>query len=202
MKDYLWGIAGTIVALLSLGIQLVKEIKVNRREKRVKEREEQETLSLKVCNQVEYYNGVYRIKFINTSFIAAAYNLKVSIRIKNRHFNYVYKLPDFSTQEVVISTYQENDKALCEIYINVNAMNIDKREIEKQAPPEIIKQYEKRKLELKDLLKDNENYLAIRYNAVNSANGKTIEFPKQVFRYEDIVHGKFGIGHDYVTPLE
>ena len=202
MKEYIWGVVGTIIASLSLVIQFVKELSNNRRERIAKEREEQETLLLKVCDEVEYFNGVYRIKFINTSLVATAYNLKVSIRIKNTHFNYAYKIPDFSTQEEIISINNENDQELCEIYAIINVMDIERKELLRHASSDILELYEAGKLELKDLLKDNENYLAIRYYAVNRLNGKTIEFSKHVFVYENIKHGKFGIGKDVVTPLE
>lgn len=202
MKEYFWGIIGTVAALLSLLIQAVKGIKANIREKKAKDREEIETLSLKLCDQIEYYNGIYRIKFINTSKAVTAYNLHVSIRIKNKHFNYTYKIPDFCTQEAIYSIYQEKDKASCEIYARINVMEIEEKEILRNASQEIIGLRKNGKLELKKMLVDKENYLAIRYNAVNNFTGKTIEFAKHVFVYEDIVYGKFGIGHDYVTPLE
>ena len=202
MKEYFWGIIGTMAALLSLLIQAVKEINANIREKKAKEQEERETLSLKLCNQIEYYNGTYRVKFINISKVVTAYNLHVSIRIKNKHFNYTYKLPDFSTQEAIYSINQEKDKASCEIYARINVMEIEEKEIMKNASQEIINLRKSGKLELKKMLVDKENYLAIRYNAVNSSTGKTIEFDKHIYVYEDIVYGKFGIGHDFVTPLE
>lgn len=202
MKEFFWGIVGTIIALISLIIQFIKEIKANRQEKELKKREELETLLLTLCEQIECYNGVYRVKFINTSLAATAYNLKVSFRIKNRRFNYTYKIPDFGTHEEITSSKSEEDKSSCEIYARINVLDIDSNEIKKNAPSDIIRLFEDGKLELRDLLKDDENYLAIRYNAVNSLTGRTVEFAKREFTYKDIKYGRFGIGNDFVTPLE
>lgn len=202
MKEYIWGIIGTLIALVSLIIQFIKTVKVNRREQRERERDEHDALSLKLCNQIEYYNGIYRVKIINISNAATAYNLNVSIRIKNRHFNYTYKIPDVSAQETIYSIYQEKDKELCEFYTHINVMEIDEKELMKYASQEILNLYNNKTLGLKNLLKDKENYLAVRYNAVNRSTGRTVEFAKQEFVYEDIVHGRFGIGDDFVTRLE
>lgn len=202
MKDYLLGLIGTITGIASLIVQCVKEYKARQKEKKAKEREVKETLSLKICNQIEYYEGIYRIKIINTSLASSAYNLNVSIRIKNRHFNYTYKIPDFSAQETIYSINKETDKASCEIYTRINVIDIEEKEIAKHASQEILKLYKGGELGLKDLLENRENYLAIRYYAVNSATGGIIEFPKHDFNYDDIVYGKFGIGNDFVTPLE
>ncbi len=202
MKEYILGIIGTITGIVSLIVQCVKGYKVKQKEKKEKERESQETLSLIICNQIEYYEGIYRIKIINTSLASSAYNLNVSFRIKNRHFNYTYKIPNFSAQETIYSINKELDKASCEIYMRINVLDIEEKEFAKNASIEILKLYKEGKLGLKDLLENRENYLAVRYYAVNSATGGIIEFPKHVFDYNDIVHGRFGIGNDYVTPLE
>lgn len=202
MKEYIWGIIGTVVALLTLVIQFIKALKENRQERKAREQEQRNHLLLKLCDQVEYYNGIYRIKFINKSVTASAYNLKASIRIKNQRYNYTYKVPDFSSQEDIMSSLKEEDKSLCEIYVKINVMDIDEKEIFENASPEIKNLYFEKKLELKDLLNDKENYLAVRYNAVNKATGRTEEFERHVFRDSNIVYGRYGIGNDFVTPLD
>lgn len=201
MKEHLWGIIGTIIALGTLVRQCIKDYKSDKKEKTEQHREEQEKLSLKLCNQIEYYNGIYRIKFINESQISVAYKLNVSIRIKNRHFNYAYKLPDINMQNEIFSIHQEDDKASCESYVHINVLKIEANEINKYASSEISNLYHSKTIELKDILKDKDCYLAVKYDAVNRSNGKIIDFPKQNFNYDSIVHGIFGIGHDFVTPI-
>lgn len=201
MKEHLWGIIGTIIALGTLVRQCVKDYKSAKKEKIEQQREEQEKLSLKLCDQIEYYNGIYRIKFINTSLVSIAYNLNVSIRIKNNHFNYTYQIPDFSAKNAIYSIYQEKDIASCEIFTRINVMEIAENEIKKHASLEISTLYDSKKLELRNILKDRDCYLAIQYNAVNKSNGNTIEFTQRNFNYNSIVHGKFGIGNDFVTPI-
>lgn len=194
MKEHLLEFVSTIIAILSLIRQYVKEFKDFQRKK-------QEKLSLKLCDQIEYHQGVYRIKFINTSLVSIAYNLNVSIMIKNKHFNYTYQLPNFSPQNMIYSINQESDVASCEIFTHINVMDIAEKEIKKHASLEILTLYASKQLELRHILKDRDCYLAIKYNAVNKSNGNTIEFAQQNFNYNSIVHGIFGIGHDFVTPI-
>lgn len=201
MKEHLWGLIGTIIATFTFVIQCVKEFNSAKRERIEKQQEQQEKLLLKLCDQIEYYNGLYRIKFINTSLVSIAYNLNVSIRIKNNHFNYTYQIPDFSAKNAIYSINQERDVASCEIFTHINVMDIAEKEIKKHASLEILTLYASKQLELRHILEDRDCYLAIKYNAVNRSNGNTIEFTQQNFNYDSIVHGIFGIGHDFVTPI-
>lgn len=192
MKDIIWGIIGTIVAFLSLMIQIVKALRTVKKEK-------EDMLSLKVCDEIAYYNGLYQIKIINVSPKATACNLQVSLRIKNNHFSRVFRIQDVVIPVSLYSVKIDNDKGACEVLVNVDAMRIRKEDIDKNASSLIKGLFNKKKLELKHLLSDKEFYLAIRVNAVNKSTGKTKDFPKQEFYYKDIVHGVFGIGNDFVT---
>lgn len=193
MKESIFGIIGSVGAVLSLAIQSIKGLKTIRNEKADK-------LLLKLCDQIAYYEGVYKIKIINVSPKATAYDLHVTVRIKNNHFNYVYKLPDFTSQGNIYSVNMDNEKEMCEILINIDAMKID-GSIEKNASSEIIELYKKGKLELRHFLVNKEMYLSVRYYAVNHATGKTVDFEKHDFYYKDIAPGKFGIGDDFVTRI-
>ncbi|MDD6582660.1 MAG: hypothetical protein PUF10_08320 [Bacteroidales bacterium] len=195
MKGIVIGIIGAGVAILSLAIQAINAIRVVRKERADK-------LSLKLCNEIAYYDGCYQIKIINVSPNATAYNLHLSLRIKDNHFNHIYRLPDVVVHEDIYSINQDNDKEMCEVLVNVDAMRIIRQDIEKEASPEVKKLFEEEKLELKHLLSDTEFYLAVRFNAVNKLNGKTNDFPKQEFYYKNIKLGKFGVGYDYVTKLK
>lgn len=109
MEDFIWGIIGTIVAILSLAIQFVKAIRTIKKDKSDK-------LSLKVCDEIAYYNGVYQIKIINVSSNATACNLQVSLRIKNNHFNRVYKIQDVVIPVSIYSVNKDSDKEACEVF--------------------------------------------------------------------------------------
>lgn len=99
MKESILGIIGTVGAVLSLSIQSVKAIGTYKKEK-------SDRLTLKLSDQIAYYDGVYQIKIINTSPNATAYNLNGTIRLKNKHLNYFYRLPDFKIQENLCPAYQ------------------------------------------------------------------------------------------------
>lgn len=194
MKVYIWGILGTIVAFLSLAIQFVKAIRTIKKEK-------DDKLDLKVCDEIAYYNGVYQVKIINISSNATACNLQVSLRIKNNHFNRVYKIQDVVIPVSIYSVNKDRDKEACEVLVNVDAMRIRNDDIETNASKGIKELFEEKKLELNHLLSDKELYLAVRVNAVNKTTGKTKDFPKKVFYYKDVKQGKFGVGDDYVTRI-
>jgi hypothetical protein len=195
MEEQMWGIIGSIGALLSLGIQFCKAIITIRKERTDK-------LSLKLCDEIAYYDGKYQIKIINDSPNATAYNLQMSLRIKNRHFNYVYRIQSVTVPVDIFSINKDNEKEMCEILVNVDAMRIIRQDIEDYASKEIKKLFEESTLGLRDLLFDRELYLAVRFNAVNKATGKTKDFPKYEFCYDDIKPGVFGVGEDHVTMLK
>lgn len=194
MKEQIWGIIGSLGALLSLGIQFCKAIRTIRKERT-------DNLSLKLCNQIAYYDGVYKIKIINDSPNVTAYNLQMTLRIKNRHFNFVYRIQSVTIPEDIYSTNKDNEKEMCETLINVDAMRILQQDIEDYASKEIKGLFKNNELELRDLLSDNELYLAVRFNAVNKTTGKTQDFPKHEFCYNDIRPGMFGVGEDFVTKI-
>ncbi len=194
MKESLWGIIGTLVAALSLLIQFIKEIKSNLSEKK-------SALSLKLCDQIEYDVGVYKIKIINVSSNATAYDLHATFRIKNNHLKNIYKLPDFNNQSDIYSINKDKEQKACEILINIDAMRIEKRYLEENPSVDINKLFEENKLELKHILANREMCLSVRYYAVNKSTGKTVDFDQHDFYYKDIASGRFGVGNDYVTQL-
>lgn len=193
MKESIFGIIGSVGAVLSLAIQSVKAIGTYKKEK-------SDRLTLKLCNQIAYYNGVYQIKIINTSPNATAFNLNGTVRLKNKHLNYFYRLPDFKIQENLYSRNKDNEKEACEVLINIDVMRMDGN-IKDHESGEIKELYRTKKLELLNILSNEDMRLIIRYNAVNKSTGKTVYYDKHEFCYYDITAGKFGIGNDFVTRI-
>lgn len=194
MKGNILGLIGTIAAVLSLVIQFVKEIITVKKEK-------SDTLLLKLCNQIEFCNGVYKLKIINISPCATAYDLHVTLRLQNRHLRSIYKFADFINQSNIYSVNKGTDKEACEILINIDAMRIEKKYFEAPSSYDIKNLFKENRLELRHMLADKESCLSVRYYAVNRATGKTVDFDQHDFYYRDIVSGRFGVGNDYVTQL-
>lgn len=194
MKENLWSIIAVIIAVLSLIIQFIKIIRTVIKDKT-------DTLLLKLCNYIECYDGIYKIKIMNVSPNATAYDLHVAFRVKNNHLKNIYKLPDFNNQSDIYSINKDKEQKACEILINIDAMRIEKRYLEENPSVDINKLFEENKLELKHILANREMCLSVRYYAVNKSTGKTVDFDQHDFYYKDIASGRFGVGNDYVTQL-
>lgn len=183
------GLFAMLIGVVSIFLQILKDFIEMYKKKSNK-------LVLKLCEDIEYYDGIYRMKIINKSKNANATNLKVSYRIVNRRFGYNYKFPDFNNQHTIYNS-RDNDTASREIYINVDVNKLKTDILSNKK-----KEMKIEKLELKHFLSERDSYLAVRYNAVNSNTGTVIEFPECKLLDTSIVYGRYGVGEERVKPVD